>query len=193
MDTLSTPSARIDHWSMDSWGWRRLLQVSAGSAFVLLALANVLFGPDPIFLSFAVLMLAGVVLTRWRTRIGSIVILIPSLAGLAFAAASGYFVATHPVAFWDLSSALFALLPLAAAVNLVAVFGIFLAGRVGALQQPVIPTVVGGLAIAVVVLVAGLGAVARVGVAGASSAQGDLRLDAKDIKFSKESLDSASS
>jgi plastocyanin len=148
----------------------------------------VVFGPNPIFIGMGLLMLAGCVMTRWRARIGALVILLPSLAGLAFAGGGAIYITTHPLAFYDLFGALSMLLALVALVNVLAAIGTFLEGRAGPGQAGALPPVVGAVAVLAVLLVAGLGGLARAGVSNARAAAGDVTVDASDFKFSKGSL-----
>lgn len=177
---------------MVRWGWLRLLQVSAGLVILLLVIGLVVFGPDPIFIALAVLMIAGVVLLRRRrVRPGAAVIILPALVVLLFAAPSGVFVATHPIAFYDLGSALFTLLPLLALLALVAAIATLVEGRMPSLSSPTISTGLAILAAAVVVVVVVAGGVAHIGLTNASAAPGDLSISAtKDTTFSTGSLGS---
>src|ERR1035437_6679477 len=102
--TLDGSSGLTDDPPMVRWGWLRLLQVSAGLVILLLVIGLVVFGPDPIFIALAVLMIAGVVLLRRRrVRPGAAVIILPSLVVLLLAAPSGFFIA--PIRLRSMTSA----------------------------------------------------------------------------------------
>lgn len=173
------------------WAWRRLLRVSASITVVLIAVAMVILGPDPFFIGIGLLILIGVVLTRWKTRIGAILILVPSIVALLFATGDVIFVATHPIAFYDLSEALLSVLGIVGAVNLIAAIATLLEGWVPAIGSARASLVVGLLGVLGVLVIAGIGAPAKLGYGNASASSGDIRLEMKDFKYTNESLDSA--
>src|ERR1035437_6679478 len=98
---------------------------------------------------------------------------------------------THPIAFYDLGSALFPLLPLLALLALVAAIATLVEGRMPSLSSPTISTGLAILAAVVVVVVVVAGGVAHIGLTNASAAPGDLSISAtKDTTFSTGSLGS---
>jgi uncharacterized cupredoxin-like copper-binding protein len=175
---------------MARWGWLRLLQVSAGLGILLIVIGMVILGPDPVFIALALLMIAGaVLLRRSHIRAGAGVIILPSVVILLFAAPSGFFVASHPIAFYDPASALFTLLPLVALLSLLGAIGVLVQNRTSALRSSILSTGVAVLAAAVVVVVAIAGEVAHIGITNASAKPGDLTISAtKNTTFSTGSL-----
>jgi plastocyanin len=167
----------------------RLLQISSGIAVLLLIIGLAVLGPDPIFIALAILLIVGFVLLRRRARAGAAVIILPSLVILLFAAPSGFFVATHPIAFYDPASALFTLLPLLALLSLLGAIGTLIEGRVPTLRSPTTVTALAVLAAVVVVVVAIAGGVAHVGLTNATPAPGDLSISAtKNTTFTTGTL-----
>ncbi len=127
-------------------------------SLVLMVVSIVIIGPFPPIVVMAVLMLVGVVLTRWKTRIGAIVIAVPSIALLVlFAGDSALFVATHPIAFIDIFGGLIMTLAVALLVNLVAVVATLAEGRLSSLRSQRASAIVAALGVLVVVVVAALG------------------------------------
>jgi plastocyanin len=184
------PTAPVDEPPTRRWAWRRLLLVS-GALMLLLMIASMAFtGPDPIFIVMAVLVLAGLVLTRWKMRLGALVILLPSLAILAFGVPQVIFVVANPIAVADVSGGVLFVLAVLAAINVLAIIATLGEGFLSPLRSPRGSVVVAVLAAVLVVAVAVLGAAARLGFTNASAISGDTRLEMKDFKFSSESLDS---
>ncbi len=186
-----TSAAPVDGATTRNWAWRRLLRGSAIVSLVLMAAGLVILGPDPVFIGLTVLLLVGVVLTRWKTRIGAIVIALPSIAILVFTGSSAIFVVTHPIAFIDVFGGLFTILAVLGVVNLVAVVATLTESLVSALRSQRTSAVVAALAVLVVVVVAALGTAGRLGFTNATAAAGDSRIEMKpDTTYSTQSLDS---
>jgi hypothetical protein len=158
-----------------------------------MAAGMAIFGPDPIFIGLAVLLAAGVLVTRWKTRVGAVVIALPSLAIEAFAGSSAIFVVTHPIAFIDAFGGLFTVLAVLALVNLIAAVGTLTERPAPAIRSPRASAVVAGLAVVLLAVVAVLGGAARLGFTNATAATGDTRTEMKDTKYSTGSLDSTQS
>jgi plastocyanin len=165
------------------------LRVSTGLAFLLLIALMVFIGPDPIFIVMALLLLGGLVLTRWKTRIGAVVILLPSVALLVFGGPNLPFAVSNPIAVIDVTSALFFMVTVLAIVNIVAIIATLTEGFLPPLRSPRGSLVLAVLAVLFVVAIGGLGTAARLGFSSANASAGDTRLDMKDFKFSNESLD----
>lgn len=187
-----TPAAPVDEAPTRTWAWRRLLRISAIASIVLMVVGIVILGPFPPFVVMAVLTVVGVVLTRWKTRIGAIVIAVPSIALLVlFAGSSAIFVVTHPIAFVDVFGGLISVLAVALLVNLIAAVATLAEGRVPPLRSQRASAIVGALAVLVVVVVAALGGAARLGFTNATAAAGDTRIEMKsDTTYSTQTLDS---
>jgi len=189
--STGTPAAPEGSSPSRRWAWRRLLRVSVGLALLLMVAANVILGPEPIFIVMTVLLLAGLVLTRWKMRLGALVILLPSIAILAFGVPSVVFAVTHPIVVADVSGGLFFVLTVLAAINVVAVIATLGEGFLSPLRSPRGSVVVAGLAVVLLVAVGALGAAARLGFTNATASSGDTRLEMKDVKFASESLASS--
>jgi plastocyanin len=168
--------------------WRRLHVGSALAGVVVLALGNIVLGPDPVFLGFAVLWLGAILLTRWRARLGTAITTVLAIVAALFGSGEGVYIASHPIAFYGGEGALFTLLALAGLVTVVAAVGLLLERRAGWLRSRAIPMAVAGIAIAAVIAATVAGARARSGLTDAQASAGDLRLDAKDTKYSTGSL-----
>jgi uncharacterized cupredoxin-like copper-binding protein len=184
------PAAPEDEHPTRRWAWRRLLLVSGVLTLLLMIASMVFTGPDPIFIGMAVLVLAGLVLTRWKMRLGALLILLPSLAILAFGVPQVIFVVANPIAVADVSGGVLFVLTVVAAINVVAVVATLCAGFLSPMRSPRGPLVASVLAVVLVVAVAALGAAARLGFTNAAATSGDTRLEMKDVKVSSESLDS---
>jgi plastocyanin len=175
-----------------TWAWRRLLRASAIVSIVLMVIGIVILGPFPPFIVMAVLTLVGVVLTRWKTRIGAVVIAVPSVALLVvFAGSSAIFVVTHPIAFVDVFGGLISVLAIALLVNSVAAVATLAEGVVPTLRSRRASAIVGALAVLVVIVVGTLGGAARLGFTNSTAAAGDSRIEMKsDTTYSPQTLDS---
>ncbi|MDP9325678.1 MAG: hypothetical protein M3O87_03980, partial [Candidatus Dormibacteraeota bacterium] len=111
------------------------MRVSAVLAFLLLVPLMAFTGPDPIFIVMAVLLLGGAILTRWKTRIGAVIILLPSVVLLLFGAPSLPFAVSNPIAVTDVTGAMFFVLTILAIVNVLAVIATLGEGLLPALRS----------------------------------------------------------
>jgi plastocyanin len=168
--------------------WRRLHVGSALAGVVVLAMGNIVVGPDPVFLVFAGLWLGAILLTRRRARLGTVITTVLALVAALFGSGDSVYIASHPIAFYGAEGALFTLLALAGATNVIAALGLLLERRAAWLQSRAIPLAVVGIAVAAVVAATVAGARARSGLTDVQVSVGDLRLDAKETKFSTGSL-----
>jgi plastocyanin len=167
------------------------MRVSAVVSIVLMVVGIVILGPFPPFILMAVLTVVGVVLTRWKTRIGAVVIAVPSIALLLlFAGSSAIFVVSHPIAFVDIFGGLISVLAVVLLVNLIAAVATLVEGVVPVLRSQRASVIVGAIAVLGVVVVAALGAAARLGFTNATAAAGDTRIEMRpDTTFSTQTLD----
>ncbi|MGB2939480.1 MAG: hypothetical protein WBD38_04165, partial [Candidatus Dormiibacterota bacterium] len=122
-------------------------------AFLLLVALMAFIGPDPIFIAMAVLLLGGLVLTRWKTRIGTLLILLPSIVLLLFGGPNLPFAVSNPIAVIDVTGALFFVLTILAIVNVLAVIATLLEGFLPPLRSPRGSLVLAVLAILFVVAI----------------------------------------
>jgi plastocyanin len=174
--------------------WRRLEMWASAVAVLSIAVAMVLFGPDPFFAVIGAVWGLGAIFI-WRggrvlAMVGTVVALLPALLIGSYAVPAMYFLVTHPLSDFSVEGMVFVTLALAAVTVLIAAIAAWFEGRVGALRNRTVPRALGIVAAAVFAVVLAEGAIATVTTPTEAARAGDVSLGIKDVKYSASTMQS---
>jgi plastocyanin len=163
---------------------------------VVIVVGNLVVGPDPTFLAFgAIYLVAAALLWRGGRVLRGVAITFVILLSLLLVLFVGFeipFVVSHAIAVLEADGILLVLLFIIPLLAILASVALLLERRVGFLRHPAGPRTLGALGLVFLVLMLGLGVLARAGSTGGQAGAGDQLLKIKDTKYSTGVLESTS-